>query len=60
MRYESHPSHFTFDGVINFVNKIMPKKAILTNLNNDIDYNKIKKKLPKYIIPAYDGLSFLI
>jgi phosphoribosyl 1,2-cyclic phosphate phosphodiesterase len=39
------------------INKFSPRKAILTNLHTDIDYNEIKKKLPKNIIPAYDGLS---
>ena len=39
------------------IKKFSPKKAILTNLHTDIDYNEIKKKLPKNIIPAYDGLS---
>ena len=32
----------------------------LTNMNNEIDYNEVKKLLPKNVIPAYDGLSFLI
>ena len=39
------------------IKKFRPRKAILTNLHTDIDYNEIKKKLPKNIIPAYDGLS---
>ncbi len=39
------------------INIFSPKKAILTNLHTDIDYEIIKKKLPKNIIPAYDGLS---
>ena len=39
------------------IKKFHPKKAILTNLHTDIDYNAIQKKLPKNIIPAYDGLS---
>ena len=39
------------------INKFSPRKAILTNLHTDIDYNEIKKKLPKNIFPAYDGLS---
>ena len=58
LRYKSHPSHYSLDDVLILVNKIKPKKTILTNLNNDIDYNEIKKKLPKGIVPAYDGLSF--
>ncbi|WP_435089124.1 hypothetical protein [Candidatus Pelagibacter bacterium nBUS_29] len=39
------------------INRFSPKKAILTNLHSDIDYKVIKEKLPKNIIPAYDGLS---
>ena len=34
-----------------------PKKAILTNLHTDIDYDKIKKFLPKNVVPAYDGMT---
>ena len=37
-----------------------PKKAILTNLHTDIDYKEIKKKLPKNIIPAHDGLTLTL
>ena len=46
--------------VLNFVKIVNPKQTILTNLNTDIDYNEIKKILPKNVIPAYDGMSFLI
>ena len=42
------------------IRKFSPKKAILTNLHTDIDYEEIKKKLPKNIIPAYDGLSVIL
>ena len=55
--YKYHPSHFNLDKSLEMVNKFSPRKAILTNLHTDIDYNEIKKKLPKNIIPAYDGLS---
>ena len=40
------------------VSKIAPNKTILTNLHVDLDYNKLKKNLPKNIIPAFDGLKF--
>ena len=55
--YKYHPSHFNLDKSLEIINKFSPRKAILTNLHTDIDYNEIKKKLPKNIIPAYDGLS---
>ena len=58
LRYKYHPSHYNLEDILKLVKLIKPKKTILTNLNNEIDYMKIKKKLPKNIIPAYDGLSF--
>ena len=58
LKKDKHPSHFNYDDAINFIKLVKPKKAILTNLNIDLDYYKLKKKLPKNIIPAFDGLSF--
>ena len=58
--YKYHPSHFNLDKSLEMINKFSPRKAILTNLHTDIDYNEIKKKLPKNIIPAYDGLSVVL
>ena len=58
LRKSKHPSHFNYDEAIELIKKLKPKKAILTNLHVDLDYNKLKKDLPKNIIPAYDGLTF--
>ena len=57
LRKEKHPSHFNFDDAISFIKLVKPKKAILTNLHVDMDYFDLKKKLPKNIIPAFDGLN---
>ena len=58
LRKNPHPSHFHFDETIRIAKKLSAKKTILTNLHVDLDYLNLKKKLPKNIIPAYDGLSF--
>ena len=58
LRKEKHPSQFNFNDAINFVKLVRPQKAILTNLHVDMDYFDLKKKLPKNIIPAFDGLYF--
>ena len=60
LRYNHHPSHFNLDSALNLIKEVKPKKAILTNLANDIDYKKIQKILPINVKPAYDGLNFLI
>ena len=57
LRYEYHPSHYNLDNVLEIVNKIKPKKTILTNLHSSLDYERLKVKLPKNVIPAFDGLS---
>ena len=60
LRYNFHPTHFNLDDVLKLIGKIKPKKSILTNLSNEIDYDKIKKQLPKNVIPAHDGLTISI
>ena len=58
LRYSKHPSHFNYDEAIKIAKKFKPKKTILTNLHADLDYSSLIKKLPKNIVPAYDGLKF--
>ena len=60
LRVSPHPSHFNLNEVLNLIEKIKPKKTILTNLHSDLDYNYLLKILPKNVQPAYDGLSFYI
>ena len=58
LRKEKHPGHMNYHETLEIISKLKPKKAILTNLHVDLDYDNLKKKLPSNIIPAYDGLSF--
>ena len=55
--YNFHPSHFNLETSLNIIKKFKPKNAILTNLSPELDYQVLKKMLPKNVIPAYDGLS---
>tara|TARA_X000000368_G_scaffold237773_1_gene187796 strand:- start:136 stop:906 length:771 start_codon:yes stop_codon:yes gene_type:complete len=55
--YKYHPSHFNLETSLSIITKFKPKKAILTNLSPVLDYNELKKLLPKNVIPAYDGLT---
>mgnify|MGYP001347001672 CR=1 FL=1 len=53
----SHPSHLNLESSLKLIKLLNPKKAILTNLHSDLDYEILKKKLPKNVRPAYDGLE---
>ena len=55
--YNFHPSHFNLEKSLFIIKKFKPKKAILTNLSPVLDYNILKKQLPKNVIPAHDGLT---
>tara|TARA_Y100001970_G_scaffold97101_1_gene122224 strand:+ start:2679 stop:3455 length:777 start_codon:yes stop_codon:yes gene_type:complete len=55
--YKNHPSHLNYEQSLKLIKIFSPKKAILTNLHTELDYEVLRKKLPKNILPAYDGLK---
>ena len=55
--YRFHPSHLNLEKSLELINEFKPKKSILTNLHSDLDYKKLKNKLPKNVIPAHDNLK---
>jgi phosphoribosyl 1,2-cyclic phosphate phosphodiesterase len=57
LRNTPHPSHFTVAEALSWIERLRPKRAILTNLHTDLDYHSLKAGLPEGIEPAYDGLS---
>ncbi len=56
LRYRPHPSHFSLDDALAEIEAMRPKRAILTNLHTDLDYEALRKRLPDHIVPAYDGM----
>ena len=43
---------------LEWIERLKPRRAILTNMHQDLDYAALAKSLPAGIEPAYDGLSF--
>ena len=60
LRYRPHPSHFSVADALGWIARIKPKRAILTNLHSDLDYEALRMGLPPGVEPAYDGMSFMI
>ena len=56
LRYTPHPSHFNLEQALGWIERMKPKRAILTNLHTDMDYEALCKILPKNVEPAYDGM----
>jgi phosphoribosyl 1,2-cyclic phosphate phosphodiesterase len=56
LRYRPHPSHLTVEEALGWIAKMRPRRAIVTNLHTDLDYEALARRLPANVEPAYDGL----
>ncbi len=58
LRKSPHPSHFSLPDALQWIARIKPKRAILTNLHTDMDYDELRRTLPDGVEPAFDGMRF--
>jgi phosphoribosyl 1,2-cyclic phosphate phosphodiesterase len=56
LRYTPHPSHFSLKQALEWIERLGPKRAILTHMTADLDYDTLKRELPSHVEPAYDGM----
>ena len=57
LRYRDHPSHLSVSETLALIEKLKPKRAILTNLHTDLDFEALRKSLPDNVEPAFDGMK---
>jgi phosphoribosyl 1,2-cyclic phosphate phosphodiesterase len=57
LRYRPHPSHFSVADALQWIERLRPKRAILTNLHADLDYDVLRKELPPHVEPGFDSLT---
>lgn len=55
LRYTPHPTHATVAQALEWIERLKPRRAILTNLHVDLDYAKLRAELPVGVEPAFDG-----
>ena len=60
LKFKKHPGHFNLETSLKISSILKPQKTVLTNLHTELDYNFLKKNLPKNIVPAYDGMRLKI
>jgi len=56
LRYRPHPTHAHLERTLEWIARVKPRRAILTNMHIDLDYAKLAAELPAGVEPAYDGL----
>jgi phosphoribosyl 1,2-cyclic phosphate phosphodiesterase len=56
LRFTPHPSHFSVKQALAWIERLKPKRAILTHMTTDLDYEALRRELPEGVEPAYDGM----
>ena len=58
LRLTPHPTHAHLQKALDWIARMKPERAILTNMHIDLDYRSLVDSLPPGVEPAYDGLTF--
>ena len=58
LRRRPHPTHAHLERTLEWIARVKPKRAILTNMHIDLDFAQLTAELPPGVEPAFDGLSF--
>jgi len=57
LRYTPHPSHAHLARTLEWIARVKPRRAILTNMHVDLDYETLRRDLPPGVEPAHDGME---
>ena len=60
LRRTPHPSHAHLAKSLEWIARVRPKTAILTNMHLDMDYETLRRELPAGIEPAFDGMRLTL
>ncbi len=56
LRPQPHPSHFSVGQALRWIEQLKVKRAILTHMTIDLDYETLRRELPPNVEPGYDGM----
>jgi phosphoribosyl 1,2-cyclic phosphate phosphodiesterase len=57
LRHTPHPSHAHVARTLEWIARVKPRRAILTNMHVDLDYAALARELPAGVVPAFDGMT---
>ena len=53
---EKHPTHANLSTTLRWIDRVKPKRAVLTHMNHQADYDELAARCPPGVEPGYDGL----
>lgn len=60
LRRKPHPTHFHLARSLDWIDRMRPRAAILTNMHNDLDHATVEAETPAHVSAAYDGMTIEI
>lgn len=57
LRDKEHPTHFNVESALAAIERVGPKRAFLTHVSHDLEYEATNARLPDGVEMAYDGMS---
>ncbi|GAB4190162.1 MAG: MBL fold metallo-hydrolase [Thalassobaculales bacterium] len=60
VRVEEHPTHSHLAQTLEWITRLKPERAILTHMNQTLDYARLKATLPPGVEPGFDGLEVVV
>jgi phosphoribosyl 1,2-cyclic phosphate phosphodiesterase len=57
LQYKPHPSHFSLGEALEWIDRLDPKRALLTHMHIPLDYETVRRQTPDHVEPAYDGMT---
>jgi phosphoribosyl 1,2-cyclic phosphate phosphodiesterase len=60
LRYAGHPSHFSVNDALAWIDRFKLRRAIITNMHSDLDYEVLRQSLPPNVVPAHDGMRLML
>ncbi|MDE3123725.1 MAG: MBL fold metallo-hydrolase, partial [Paracoccaceae bacterium] len=57
LRRKPHPTHAHLALSLEWIAKMKPRRAVLTNMHIDLDHDAVAAETPDHITPAYDGMT---
>ena len=56
LRPAPHPTHPHLEMTLEWIKRLKPRRAILTHMTWDMDYDTLRRELPGGVEPGYDGM----
>jgi len=56
LREDPHPTHSHVEQTLEWIERVKPRRAVLTHMNQTVDYATWAARLPPGVEPGYDGM----